>query len=438
MKTLMLKGPQTRSIPARSILAWIGAVSILAGSIAFANDAFAQDVIIREATVHTASSQGTLKNTDVLVRGGIIVSVGPGITAPAGATVIDAQGKELTPGLFGGLTDIGLEEVSQESDTVDSTLNLKAPAWQQQWRPELDVTLAYNPRSLLVPIARIEGVTWTMLAPDSADSIIGGQGAAVTLDGRYDARLSGSDSLFVAMGSDGAKRAGGTRAAEYMLLEQAIRETRAKGTAADGALLHPAGREVMARYLLGGRVVFHVDRAADILEAVSFAKRNGMKPVISGGSEAWVVAKQLARAGVPVILDPLKDLPSDFDHLAATLDAAARLQRAGVHIAFSSGDGFNARLTRQLAGNAVAHGLSWESALAAITANPAEILGLGASRGRIAVGQVADLVLWTGDPLEVTSVAERVWIAGRPIEMRSRQTELRDRYLEKVKAHRAL
>jgi hypothetical protein len=432
-------GPLRRSILGNAILAnTILCGSILAGSIAGANDAFAQDVLIRGATVHTASPRGTLKNTDVLVRGGIIVAVGPGTTAPAGATVIDAKGKELTPGLFGGLTDIGLEEISLESDTVDSTLNLKSPSWDQQWRPELDVTLAYNPRSLLVPIARIEGVTWTMLAPDSADSIIGGQGAAVTLDGRYDARLRGSDSLFVDMGSDGAKRAGGTRAAEYMLLEQAIRETHSKGPVGDGALLHPAGRDAMARYLAGGRVVFRVDRAADILEAVHFAKRNGMQPVISGGSEAWVVAEELAQSNVPVILDPLKDLPSDFDHLAATLDAAARLQRAGVRIAFSSGDSHNARLTRQLAGNAVAHGLPWDSALAAITANPAEILGLGATRGRIAVGQVADLVLWTGDPLEVTTVADQVWIAGRPIEMRSRQTELRDRYLERIKSHRAL
>jgi imidazolonepropionase-like amidohydrolase len=433
MKALALIGPLRRSMLPCSILAG----SILGGSITGPNHAFAQDVIIRGATVHTASTQGTLKNTDVLVRGGIIVVIGSGATPAAGATVIDAKGKELTPGLFGGLTDIGLEEVSLEPETVDSTLNLKAPPWEQQWRPELDVTLAYNPRSLLVPIARIEGVTWTMLTPDSADSIIGGQGAAVTLDGRYDARLRGSDSLFVAMGSDGAKRAGGTRAAEYMLLEQAIRETRAKVPVAEGALLHAAGREAMAQYLSGGRVVFHVDRAADILEAVRFAKRNGMKPVISGGSEAWVVAKELARADVPVILDPLKDLPSDFDHLAATLDAAARLASAGVRIAFSGGDSSNARLTRQLAGNAVAHGLPWESALAAITANPAEILGLAATRGRIAVGQVADLVLWTGDPLEVTSVAEQVWIAGRPMEMRSRQTELRDRYIERVKAHRA-
>ncbi len=412
-------------------------VGTLLGGALCGNSALAQDFVIRGATVHTASSQGTLKNTDVVVRGGVIVAVGSAASIPSGATIIEAKGKDLTPGLFGGLTNIGLEEVSLESDTVDSTLNLKAPAWQQQWRPELDVTPAFNPRSVLVPVARIEGVTWTMLAPGSGDTIIDGQGAAVTLDGRYDAALRGSNSLFVTMGSDGAKHAGGTRAAEYMLLEQAIREARAQGPIGQGALLQAAGREAMAHYLSGGRVVFEVDRAADIIGVVNFAKRNGMKPVISGGSEAWVVAKELAQADVPVILDPLKDLPSDFDHLAAGLDNAARLQAAGVRIAFSSGDSHNARLIRQLAGNAVAHGLAWNSALAAITANPAEILGLGATRGHVAVGQVADLVLWSGDPLEVTTLADQVWIDGHAVEMRSRQTELRDRYIEKVKAHQA-
>jgi imidazolonepropionase-like amidohydrolase len=407
-------------------------------AIAFGSDhAFAQDFVIRGATVHTVGTQGTLQNTDVLVRGGLITAIGTAVAAPAGTAVIDAKGRELTPGLFGGLTNVGLEEISEESQTNDSSLNLKAPAWEQQWRPELDVSLAFNPRSVLIPVARIEGVTWTMLAPTSADSIIGGQGAAVALDGGYDATLRGSGSLFVAMGSAGAQVAGGTRAAEYMLLDQAIREARASGTVGEGALLHAAGREALARYLSGGRVVFQVDRAADILGVIVFARRNGMKPVIAGGSEAWIVAKELAQAEVPVILDPLKDLPSDFDHLGATLDNAARLNRAGVRIAFSSGDSHNARLARQLAGNAVAHGLPWESALAAITRNPAEIFGLSANRGRIAAGQVADLVLWSADPLEVSTLADQVWIAGRAIDMRSRQTELRDRYVEKVKAHRA-
>jgi Amidohydrolase family len=407
----------------------------MAGGIMGSQCALAQDFVIRGATVHTASAKGTLKNTDVVVRGGLIVAIGS--DAGASGAVIDGKGKELTPGLFGGLTDIGLEEIAAEAQTVDSTLNLKSPEWNQQWRPELDVTLAYNPRSIVVPVTRIEGVTWTVLAPSAADSIIGGQGSAVVLDGRYDASLAGSRSLFVQMGAVGARVAGGTRAAEYMLLEQSIHEARAAGPIGQGALLHAAGREALTRYLTGGRVVFQVDRAADILGVVAFAQRNGMKPVILGGNEAWLVAKELARANVPVILNPLDDLPLDFDRLASTLENAARLQRAGVRIAFSSGDTPQARLVRQLAGNAVAHGLPWESALAAITSTPADIFGLGATHGRIAVGRSADLVLWSGDPLEVTTLADQVWIGGRPVEMKSRQTELRDRYVEKVKAHQA-
>jgi imidazolonepropionase-like amidohydrolase len=134
-----------------------------------------------------------------------------------------------------------------------------------------------------------------------------------------------------------------------------------------------------------------------------------------------------------VILNPLQDLPSSFDRLGSRLDNAALLQQAGVLIAFSGDDSHNARTIRQLAGNAVAHGLSWDAALAAITLNPARIFGLSETRGRIAVGQVADLVLWDGDPLEVTTIADQVWIAGRAVEMRSRQTELRDRYLEPLR-----
>src|SRR5580700_8534946 len=201
-------------------------ISVWAGAALTAQPALAQDFVIRGATVHTATAQGTLKNTDVLVRGGVIAAIGAAARGAAAATVVEAQGKELTPGLFGGLTDLGLEEVSAESQSVDSTLNLKSPAWGQQWRPEFEVSQAFNPRSTLVPVARIEGITWSMLAPASGDAIIGGQGAAVTLDGRFDAVLRGSGSLFVSMGNTGAALAGGTRAAEFMLLEQAIREAR--------------------------------------------------------------------------------------------------------------------------------------------------------------------------------------------------------------------
>jgi hypothetical protein len=414
-----------------SLLIGLAALALATGP------ADAEDFVIRGATVHTATTPGTLENTDVLVRDDTIVAVGPNLAAPPNARVIDAKGRPLTPGLFGGFSAIGLDEISEEPSTIDSSVNLKSPAWEQQWRPELDVTLAYNPRSALVPVARTEGVTWTVLAPASADSIVAGQGAAVSLDGRFDAVIPGSRILFVAMVGDGAKRAGGSRAAEFMLLDQAIQETRAHSGVGDRALLHPVGRKALARYLAGGKVVFEVDRAADILAVVVFARRNGMQPIIEGGSEAWVVARQLAETKTPVILDPLEDLPSSFDRLGASLENAARLQRAGVRIAFSNGDSANARLIRQLAGNAVAHGLDWSAALIAITAGPADILGIGGTRGKIAVGQVADLVLWSGDPLEVTSLADQLWIDGRPVSLESRQTALRDRYFERPKAHQA-
>jgi hypothetical protein len=393
----------------------------------------AQDFLIRGARVHTAGDAGTLAKADILVQDGRIAAVGSDLAAPAGSAVIEASGRPVTPGLFGGIAQIGLEEVNLEPSTYDAELKLAAPAWQHMWRPEFDVTPAFNPRSNVLGVTRIEGVTWSTIAPLAADTVIIGQGAAVTLDGRFDAALPGSRTLFVNWGSAAHDASGGSRAAQYMLFDQAIREVREPGSSGSAALLLPEGRAALKAYLAGGRVVFHVERASDIREVVRFAKARGMRPVIAGGAEAWIVARELAEAGVPVILDPLANLPDDFDRLGARLDNAKLLHEAGVRIAFTQDDSFHLRKSRQLAGNAVAHGLPWEAALAALTSAPADIFGIGTTHGRIAPGQAADLVLWSGDPLEVTTVAEQVWIAGSPVAMRSRQTELRDRYLERLR-----
>ena len=412
-------------------------LGIVAASFLAAGAASAQDLLIRGARVHTITAEGTRDNIDVLVKGGRIAAIGAGLEAPAGVTVIDAKGRDLTPGIFGGLTQIGLEELSQEPTTVDSELQLMAPAWQHHWRPEFDVTPAFNARSSLLPVARVEGVTWTMSTPSRNHSLIAGQGAAFTLDGRFDAALPGSKSLFVNWGSAAIEGSGGSRAAQYMLFDQAIREVRQPGTVGEGALLLPEGRAALKSYLAGGRVVFEVERAADIRQVVRYATQHGMKAVIAGGDEAWLVADELVAADVPVILNPLNNLPNDFDRLGARLDNAKLLHEAGVRISFDYDESHQAGKNRQLAGNAAAHGLPREASLAAITAIPADIFGLGTERGRIAIGHVADLVLWSGDPLEVTTVADQVWFAGRAIEMRSRQTELRDRYLERVKTSAA-
>ena len=388
----------------------------------------AQDLLIRNAQVHTATVRGTLERADVLVRAGRIAAVGPGLAA-AGATVIEANGRPLTPGLFGGITALGVEEVSLEPATVDNASpHGDDKGTPPEPRPEFDATLSFNPDSAVIGVNRVEGVTYAMVAPGvvSGEAVIAGQGAVARLDDRADAILPASLTLFANLD------AGVSRASQFMLLEQATRE--AKPTPqmrdADFRLLTPTGREVLARYLVGGRIAFRVDRATDIRQVLAFARKQGARPVIVGGAQAWQVAAELAAAGVPVFLDPLVDLPGTFDQLGATLENAARLHEAGVRVAFTNlNDGtHNARKVRQAAGVAVAHGLPWDAALAALTTNPAQVLGLGAEYGRIAPGYVADLVLWSGDPLEVTTVAEQVWIDGKAQSMRSRQTELRDRY----------
>jgi N-acyl-D-aspartate/D-glutamate deacylase len=388
----------------------------------------AQDLLIRNAKVHTVTERGTLERADVLVRGGRIAAVGSNLAA-AGAAVVEANGRPLTPGLFGGITALGVEEVSLEPSTVDNASprgdDAGAPA---EPRPEFDVMLAFNPDSAVIGVNRVEGVTYAMVAPGavSGDTVIAGQGTVARLDGRAEAIVTPSHTLFANL------NAGVSRASQFMLLEQATRE--AKPTTqmrdVDFRLLTPTGREVLARYLAGGRIAFSVDRAIDIRQVLAFAQKHGARPIIVGGAQAWQVAGTLAQARVPVVLDPLVDLPDSFDRLGATLENAARLHEAGVRIAFTNlNDGtHNARKVRQAAGVAVAHGLPFDAALAALTSNPAEIFGLGAEYGRIAPGYLADLVLWSGDPLEVTTVAEQVWIDGRAQSMRSRQTELRDRY----------
>ena len=394
--------------------------------------ALAQDVLIRNATVHTAGERGTLEGADVLVRGGRIAAVGTGLSA-GDAQVVDAGGRPLTPTLFGGISGIGIEEVSGEKATRDTSLALGADAKHMVVRPEFDVTLAYNPESSLLPVARIDGIGWTLLGAGSTEggSIVGGQGGVVRLDGGFDP--VGPRVLFVDLGAGASGLTGESRAAQWMLLDQLIDEARGRiGPDSNMALLTPAGRSTLARYFGGGgRVMVAVNRAADIRQLLRWAQRRGVRVAISGGTEAWKLAPQLAAAGVPVFVDPLANLPGDFDRIGATLENAARLQTGGVQVAFTqSGDAsHNARKNRQLAGNAVANGLPWEAGLAGLTSVPAQALGVADQVGSIAPGRRADLVLWSGDPLEVSSVAEQVWLDGRAVPMRSRQTELRDRYL---------
>jgi hypothetical protein len=388
----------------------------------------AQDVLIRQATVHTAGSRGTLPNTDVLVQAGVIRAIGSGLAAPAGATVVEAAGKPLTPALFGGISEIGVEEVSGEDSTVDSAVNLQH---DQPIRPEFDVTLAFNPDSVVIPVARVEGIGFTLVAATAGASFVAGQGGVMRLDGSADP--IGPHALFVRLGTDATKFSGTSRAAQWMLLDQLVAEARGR-VAADSphALLTPTGRAVLARYLAGqGRIVVLVNRAADIRRLLRWAAKEKVRIAIAGAAEGWRVAPELASAKVPVFVDAFADLPADFDQIGATLENAARLRQAGVEVSFMLGGDStpNARKLRQGAGIAVANGLPWEDGLAGLTRVPAQALGVADRIGTIEVGKTADMTLWSGDPLDVINTAQQLWLGGRAIPMRSRQTELRDRYL---------
>ena len=397
--------------------------TVMIAALMFAPAALAETLFINDATVHTMSSRAVLQNADVLVRNGVIESVGLELSAPADATVIEAGGRPLTPGLFAGITSLGLVEISLVEHTADAALS------GADMRPEFNVTPAYNPWSSLVPVTRIEGFSWSMLGADRSGSIMGGQGQAVILDGSYDS-FAGDRILFVDIGADASAQSAGSRAGQWMLLEQAFAEASSGADDSPHSLLTPAGRLALAGFTDGGIVVFNADRASDILQVLAFSNKHGLAPVITGGAEAWMVADQLAEAGVPVLLDALLNLPGNFDRIGARLDNATLLHTAGVTIAFAGAGSHNARKLRQVAGNAVSNGLPWDAALAALTVNPAMIFGLQEGFGKIEPGSRADLVIWSGDPLEVTTAADQVIIGGQAVDMVSRQTLLRDRYLQ--------
>ncbi len=382
----------------------------------------AQDLLIKDARIHTMSSAGVLENSDVLIRNGEIIKIGKGLSAGTNIQAIEAGGRDLSPGLFGGLGTVGLGEISLEASTIDRQLDL------EQVRPEFYPGYAYNPASSLVAINRIEGVLYTVLSPNMSSSIIEGQGAAVLLDGR--SLPAGERVLFISLGSAAMGDSGGSRAAQFMLLNQAFTEAR-KGGDHNGQfrMLTQAGRAVLKHW--GQKpVIFMLDRAADIRQALRFISKHKLNAAIAGAAEGWMVAAELSAAGIPVLIDPLQNLPGSFDSLGARLDNAALLQQAGVQVMFSaagSSAAHNMRKIRQLAGNAVANGMPYTAAMAAITSVPAQFFNYAG--GKVKVGEKANLVIWDGDPLEVNSAADVVIIDGVNTEMVSRQTLLRDRYL---------
>ncbi len=399
--------------------------------------AAAETIALRGATVHTMGPAGTLQNATVLLKDGVIAAVGKDVSLPADARVVDVTGQVITPGLIDAYGRLGVTEVDGEAATVDES------AKGLPYSAAFSVAEAIEPRSLRIQVNRAEGITAGLVAPEAAidssglGTIIAGQASFLRLKPGMAIDVRTPVGFVFTYGEAGADLSGGARSAVLLRLRALLDDARDYAAHRE-AFNNGARREYTGtrqdlealQPLLAGKapLLAEVHRASDILVLLKLAREQQLKLVIIGGAEAWEVAPQLAAAKVPVVLDVFENLPSSFEMLGATFENAARLNAAGVEIAFAYAEHYNPRNARQLAGNAVAHGLPFDAALAAITRNPARIYGVGNTLGTLEAGKTADLVVWDGDPLETSTLTTQVYVGGEAVPTTSRQTLLRDRY----------
>ena len=401
---------------------------VLLGSLLLGSTSQAASLLITNGLVFTGDDAPP-SQLDILIEDGLIEAVASDLSTAEADQVIDAAGRPVTPAFFAGITAAGLSEIGMVYEAVDSRLN---ELYTGLMHPEFDVRKAYNPLSSVVPVTRIEGYGYTLLAAAFGDRTISGQGSLVRFDGGFDS-FEGKTIIFVNVDGYSGSKVGGSRAAHWMLLETAFSSlTTQQGnglwlTHNEHPLINQTGRATLKNARENGIFVFRANRASDILQALAFSQQHNLNAVISGGQEAWIVREELVASGTPVVINALDNLPGSFDGLGARLDNAALLHEADITLLFTSGETHNARKLRQVAGNAVANGLPYEVAIAAMTSLPAEIFG-GKPR-MIAPGLRADVVIWSGDPLDVSSAADQVIIDGKLDPMTSRQTELLQRYL---------
>jgi len=420
------------------------------GAVLFAAQAaVAETVIYRGATVHTMSRSGTLEDATIVIRNGHFAAVGIDVdVSPAaigdsqGNRVIDVSGKIITPGFFSPMGQLGLTEVSSVDGTVDYYQR------GEHFSASFDVADAYNHRSTLVAINRAGGITRAITAPlpgyadeGEAPQLFSGLAAAVQLGDQPDFVADRRVALVVNLGEAGSGIAGGSRAAAMLALrsglDDAVDYRRNKSAYERGQRrdysLSMADMEALQPVLAGGTpLLVHVDRASDIESLLRVAADYRIKLIIYGGAEAWMVADAIAAARVPVILDSTGNLPFSFEALNARLESPAILAAAGVQISFGANwqsETHAARNIAQSAGNAVANGLPWIEGLRAITLSPARMYQVDDKYGSIEVGKEADLIVWSADPLELTSNPEEVVIRGEAVSLENRQTLLRDREL---------
>ncbi|GAA0780755.1 MULTISPECIES: amidohydrolase family protein [Pseudomonadati] len=385
----------------------------------------ADSFAITNATVHTATEQGVLQNAVVVVRDGVITSVG---SAAAGATldvdnVIDAKGGIVTPGFIGSMNILGLVEVNAVADSSD--------AWDKKADITFDPSFGYNPKASSIAFTRKGGITRNLVTSSGGEDIHSGQTFVVDLTGDWDSIKATNTAVFVSLGANHE----GSRATSIQQLISQLEQVQkslakaSKDKKANEDAPEPEAADEIIKSLLSGEkpLIVAADRASDILAILKLKQRFNVNLVLVGAADAVLISDQIATANVPVIVDAMRNLPESFDSLHNDLSNAGKLHAAGVKVILSNmGDSHNVYNLRYSAGNAVANGMDYNAAMAALTVNVADTFNIGS--GSITVGKPADIVIWTGDPFEFSSQVVKMYIDGKEQSTQSRHDKLRERY----------
>jgi imidazolonepropionase-like amidohydrolase len=411
-----------------------------------------QAIVLRGGRLLTIS-HGTIENGVLVMENGKITAAGTAgsVVVPKNARVVDVSGMTVYPGLIDSETHLGLTEISAESSTND------LQETSDEIMPHMHVYDAFHAESELIPVARMNGVTNAIVAPQTRDTLPG-QDSFVQLAGRSRDEMLLARDIAMPLNFTGDQRrnesfqdakfpqtrmgmAAQLRQVFIDAQEYARKSAEYEQKAADwkndkkGDEPSPPKRdlklEALLPYLEGKRpVVLAANEPSDLETALGLAREFHLKVILNHVSHSQILLDKIAATKLAVIVGPIYETPKDDERYDSVFKLPAELVAKGVKIAFASYDEHNVRNLPYQAGYAVAFGLSHDEAMKAITLNPAEIWGVADQLGSLDVGKSATLVVADGDPLEFTTDVKRVFIAGHEVPMESRQTRLRDQYMK--------
>jgi imidazolonepropionase-like amidohydrolase len=405
-------------------------------------------ILIRNATIVPVSGP-RIQNGSVLLKGDRIDAVGPNVTAPADARVIDGTGLFVYPGMIDAGTQLGLTEIGSVPGGEDTEEI-------GDFNPHNVALTAVNPHSELIPVTRVNGVTTVITGAEGG--LISGQAALMDLVGWTPAEMAArrQAAMVVAYpslggGGFGGGGGGGQQRSDAERREERDRRTRSlrsyfadakayadmkSRVATNGGVsrVNPA-MEAMTPVMRGELpVIFDVTTVDQIRGVLALVDSFPIKPVLRGAREAWRLADTLAMRKIPVIVGPLTSVPGADDPYDMTYANPGVLARAGVKIAFQTSDAANSRNLPYNAALAVAYGLDPDAALRAMTLNAAEIFGVSDRYGSLTPGKVANVVVTTGDPMDVRSVVRYLFIRGQPVTLDDRHTRLYEQFRARPRA----